>query len=409
MKIIYLHQYFSTPKVSGGTRSYDLAKKYIEQGHEVEFITSSIGFKETFEKKWTFLEIENITFHVLNTPSADNAAPYIKRIIVFLQFLWSASFKILKLKGDIVISTSTPLTIGIPALIKKWIHKTPYIFEVRDVWPEAVIAIGAIKNKIAQHFLYLLEAKIYNNASAIVPLSIDMKNSITTRFPHLRCPIITIENISELTRFKEGYHTDISVIKENIGFVPRFSILYAGTFGKVNGLSYVINIAEKIIQKDPSIVFILLGRGSEKEALIKKATEKNVLNKNVFILKSVPKSSLPQWYYECQMGSSFVIPIKELWANSANKFFDSLAAGRPVLINHKGWQEEVLTKKESGYILPYNLEDINDTNIDKFIAFTNNKEYQHHQKENAIKLAELFSLQNASSKYLSILQNIKLT
>ena len=74
----------------------------------------------------------------------------------FIKFLWFSILKILSIKGDLVLATSTPLTIGIPALIKKWIQKTPFIFETRDVWPEAVIAIGAINNTIIKKVLYFL-------------------------------------------------------------------------------------------------------------------------------------------------------------------------------------------------------------------------------------------------------------
>src|SRR5690606_16163087 len=122
------------------------------------------------------------------------------------------------------------LTIGIPALIKKWRGKTKYIFEVRDVWPETVISIGAVKNKWVQKILYWLEKIIYKNASAIVPLSIDMYSSIATRFPQFsEKSNIVIENISEINRFQnEEKKVDL---QRMIGFIPRFSLLYAGTFG----------------------------------------------------------------------------------------------------------------------------------------------------------------------------------
>ena len=170
---------------------------------------------------------------------------YLHRSIVFLNSFGSPFTKILSIKGDLVLATSTPLTIGIPALIKKWIQKTPFIFETRDVWPEAVIAIGAIKNTIIKKVLYFLEGLIYKNASAIVPLQLDMKRSIVTRYPKLgNKPIEVIENISEIDRFQKGYDKNISVLSKKIGFKPKFTVLYAGTFGKVNGINYVIKLAK---------------------------------------------------------------------------------------------------------------------------------------------------------------------
>ena len=115
--------------------------------------------------------------------------------------------------------------------------------------------------------------------------------------------------------------------------------MYAGTFGKVNGINYVIKLAQKLININPEIIFVLVGDGSEKELVIQEASHKKILNKNVYILDSVSKSDLSQLYFECDMGSSFVKNIQELWANSANKYFDTLASGKPILINHEGWQK----------------------------------------------------------------------
>ena len=157
-------------------------------------------------------------------------------------------------------------------MIKKWLHKTPYIFEIRDVWPEAVIAIGAIKNKILQKLLFFLEHLIYKNAEALVPLSTDMQKSIISRYPKLiRKQIIVIENISEINRFQNTYNKNISMVEKIIGYKPRFTILYAGTFGFVNGINYVLEFAEKLFYIDPSIIFILIGEGIEKQKLIDQA------------------------------------------------------------------------------------------------------------------------------------------
>ena len=405
MKIIYLHQYFKFPNESGGTRSFDLATGFLDSGHHVEMLTSTSNIEYKKKKRWTKINKNGLVVHYVYLPYA-NEMSYIRRSIVFFKFLWLSTFKLLSLKGDLVLTTSTPLTVGIPALIKKWFHKTPFIFEIRDVWPEVVIAIGAVKNKIIQRLLYFLENLIYKNASAIVPLSIDMKNSITSRYSNLASiPIQVIENISEIDRFQNSVNTNNSVLKEKIGFCPRFTILYAGTFGRVNGLDYVVNLASKLIDLDPSIVFVMLGDGSEKEAVLQKAVDKNLLNKNIYILDSVAKRDLSQLYYECDMGSSFVIPIKELWANSANKFFDTLAAGKPILINHDGWQKELIEMENIGYVLP-TIVDHNAAK--KFELYTKDEALISEQKNNGLNIAKAnFSKDVAVKKYNNLFENIK--
>lgn len=308
------------------------------------------------------------------------------------------------MKGDLVLATSTPLTIGIPALFKKWIQKTPFIFETRDVWPEAVIAIGAINNTIIKKVLYFLEGLIYKNASAIVPLSVDMKRSIVTRYPKLdNKSIDVIENISEIDRFQKGYDKNISVLSKKIGFKPKFTVLYAGTFGKVNGINYVIKLAQKLININPEIIFVLVGDGSEKELVIQEASHKKILNKNVYILDSVSKSDLSQLYFECDMGSSFVINIKELWANSANKYFDTLASGKPILINHEGWQKVEINKDNIGYVLPA---EIKDNDVKKFSNYCKNTSLITKQGENALNIAKSkYATDIAVRKYNKLFKN----
>ena len=404
MKIIYLHQYFKFPDESGATRSFDLATGFIASGHSVEVLAATSDEMYKTGKRWSKIEKNRLVVHYTYLPYA-NKMTYFQRSIVFFQFLWFSTLKLLSLKGDLVLATSTPLTIGIPALIKKWVHKVPFIFETRDIWPEVVIAIGAVNNKIMQQMLYLLERLIYKNAAAIVPLSVDMKQSIISRYPKLSTkPVEVIENISEIHRFQIGNSKKISILKEKIGFQPRFTILYAGTFGHVNGIDYVIDLAHKLIYLDPSIIFVLIGDGAKKKSVIQKAIDKEVLNKNVYILDPVSKLELPQLYFECDMGSSFVIPVKELWANSANKFFDSLASGRPILINYKGWQKEVISKKNIGYVLPVAIDD---TEVKRFLTYSQNKTLILKQQENSLDVAkECYATDIALSKYNKIIDHV---
>ena len=138
--------------------------------------------------------------------------------------------------------------------------------------------------------------------------------------------------------------------------------------------------------------------------IIKKATDKGVLNKNVFIFNTVSKQDLPQLYFECDMGSSFVIPVKELWANSANKFFDTLAAGKPVLINYNGWQKELINKENIGHVLPVT---INDNVIKEFALYSKKKELIAKQQKNALNIAKAnYATDIAVVKYNMIFKNI---
>lgn len=402
MKLIYLHQYFKFPDETGGTRSYDLASSFVNNGIDITVVTATSDEKYKTKHRWVEREQDGIKVHYIYLPYGNHLS-YLQRSLVFFKFLWFATFRLLKLKGDVVLATSTPLTIGIPALIKKWFGKTPFVFEVRDVWPEAVIAIGAIKNKWLQKLLYRLEKLIYKNAIAIVPLSTDMQKSIVSRYPQFKNKTnIVIENIAEINRFQSN--SKAVDLEKTIGFHPRFSVLYAGTFGKVNGIHKVIELAEKTLQIDKELVYILIGSGAEKKNIVQLAKDRGVNGKNVFILNPISKKELPLWYSAVSMGSSFVIDIPELWRNSANKFFDTLAAGKPVLINHEGWQAEAIRKYNVGYVLSF---EITEEVAKDFVDYTKNENLAHEQKESALKLAkQKYSLEVATESYLKILEKI---
>jgi len=401
MNILYIHQYFKTPKEPGSTRSYWLAKELVKNGHSVTILTSS----SIFESRIHNINIDGINVIYIRGAYGQNMSFY-RRSMAFINFMLKVTRVVLKNNNiDLVIATSTPLTIGIPALIKKWFHKTPFIFEVRDVWPEAVVAIGAIKNRFVISFLYYLEKIIYKNSSAIIPLSSGMKKSIINRYHNLKMPIVTIPNIAEINQFEINKEkTQGGYLRSKIGFLPRFSILYAGTFGEVNGINYLINLAKETYKLDKTLVFILIGGGSLKKEVIKKAKEFEILNRNVFIFDSIPKEDIPVLYNEVSMGSSFVIPIKELWLNSANKFFDTLASGKPVLINYGGWQKKVIEENNVGYVLPI---ETNNESVFKFVEYTKNTDLVSVQQEKALILAKKeYSLEVAVEKYLKILNQI---
>ncbi len=405
MVIIYLHQYFALPSSSGGTRSYDLAKRFTLAGHRVIVVTTSAFLNSDIsanKKNWSIINQEGIELHILKLNYSNNMS-FMMRILVFIKFFLYASIRLIKIKADVVLATSTPLTIAIPAILKETFSKTPFIFEVRDVWPEGPIAMGIIKNPIIISLSKWFEKFIYSKAALIVALSPDMKASVEKR---IKSPekVTVIPNIAVIERFS---HFDINykLLARHIGFTPAKVVLYAGTLGMVNGLKYLVDMAYHSLIRDPEIIFVIFGNGMEKEDLKKYAEIKKVINKNLFFFDPVPKSALPQLYFECTIAASFVIPVPELWANSANKFFDSLAAGRPILINHRGWQAEIIEKENIGFVMDFKIENLQ-KEVSRFCSYINNPALIAKQGSNAKQVAENFSLNAATAKYLEILNKI---
>ena len=352
MKIIYLHQYFATPDSNAGTRSYEMAKRLVANGHDVTFVTSSASFSTEykFTSGWNEIEIDRIKLHVLHL-SYSNKDKFFKRIIKFVQFSMRATIKSLSLKCDVVFATSTPLTIAIPGLIYSKLKKTPLVFEVRDLWPELPIVIGAIKNPIIIKLATWLEIYTYKNSKRIVGLSPGM------------CDGITRHGIAEdkVTLATNSCDTELFAVDKSIGQIyketnldflkGRKLVVYTGTFGLINNVGFLATLAHRMEEIDSQICFVAIGDGMEKQSVIDKAVELNVLNKNLYILPAVPKTEIVKLLSAADMSISLFGDVPEMWHNSANKLFDALASSTPIAINYGGWQKDFIEEYKCGLVL----------------------------------------------------------
>ena len=391
MRLLYLHQYFTFPESSGGTRSYDLSKEFVKKGIDVTVITSSGSIKLDSKDRWVFMEREGIKLWVLNCEYS-HMMSIRQRIKSFLKFSYYASKKAVSIKSDVVLATSTPLTIAIPGIWKKWRSKIPFVFEVRDVWPEGPIQQGYVKNKFLIWFLRKLEKFIYRRTDYLVPLSVGMKRDIFSRMQVDNMEVIP--NISEIDRFEHFEECNI-----NFDFTGKKVVLYAGTLGPVNDIMYVAKLAQKTLPLAPWLCYLIIGNGKQKEEIVTFCQENDILNKNIFFLPPIRKKDLPSVYSRVAMGSSFVWDYKIKWDNSANKFFDTLAAGKPVLINYQGWQMEVIQENKCGYVLPYYF---NDDDVASFVSYMSNDALLKEHGKNARAKAEDYSLPVAVNKYLKV-------
>lgn len=394
MKLLYIVQYFSFPDQNGGTRAYDLATSFARQGVEVVVLTTDSRGQAS--EKWSETTRNGIRVLSLNCPY-NNHMGFFRRIRAFLYFLIQATIKGRSITSDLILASSTPLTVGVLALFLRLSSKRKYIFEVRDVWPSVPIAMGYFRNALMQKLLYKLEKTIYHYAEAVVPLSRGMALSIEKRSPHKY--LVTIPNISEIDRFAPGQEAMTLDL-------PRSDrvLLYAGTFGKVNSLGYLVKLAAYTKELDDNLLYYLVGDGKEYNEILIESEHLGVLNSNLFVLPPVRKMDLPALYALASVGSSFVANIPELWDNSANKFFDTLAAGRPIVINHQGWQADIIRARNVGYVLP---EVLTKEAAENFVAYMQDSALRIEQGQNARKLAEEeYSLQVASAKYMAIFSSV---
>jgi len=373
MKVTYIHQYFSTTEMSGGVRSYEVARQLVAKGHEVNMITSNRGVSDSSD--W-YKTVEN-GINVYWIPvQYSNHSSYFQRIKAFVEFSVKASFKAASLKTDIVFASSTPLSIGIPGLYASFRQSVPMVFEVRDLWPEVPISLGIIKNPILIWGLKKFESLVYAKSEAVIALSPGMKAGIV-KSGYAEERVAIIPNFSDIDLFA------MSVRKNQNSNGPL--IVYTGTFGLVNGLKFLIELARELKVINSNVNILLVGEGREADFIKNLAKEYNVLNNNLFFQDPISKSELPQLLSTASMSCNIVVENVEVWNNSANKFFDGLASGTPVLINSGGWQDDLIQRYNVG-ISTYGL--TLKESAERINELLNNKAWVDKVGNNALNLAK---------------------
>ncbi|MHC4184107.1 MAG: glycosyltransferase family 4 protein, partial [Planctomycetota bacterium] len=344
MHILYIHQHFAIPKGSTGTRSYEFARRWVASGHKVTIITGHYDIGGLEESRGLFNRkiIDGINVRIVGIKYS-NKQSFLRRIISFIMFMLCSTFAGLATKKvDIIYATSTPLTVGIPAIILKCFKRIPFLFEVRDQWPAIPIEMNIIRSPLLKKILLWLEKRIYNSSSGIVALSPGMAEGIEKVIADKK-PICVVPNSCDIELFRPDI--DGSNLRKEYGWEDRIVFLHFGAMGRANGLGFVIDVAEKV-KDDKNILFVLVGDGIEKQRLKQLILQKNL--DNVEMRDSLPKSKLPELLASCDVSMVIFADFPILQHNSANKFFDSLSAGKPVLLNYSGWQREILENNNAG-------------------------------------------------------------
>ncbi len=330
--------------MSGSTRSYEMARRLVDMGHEVNLITS---WRSKDERKGWFETTEaGIKVHWSPVPYS-NRMNFNERIKAFFNFAIDSARRAATLDSDIVFATSTPLTIALPAIYAANKRKVPMVFEVRDLWPEMPIAMGVLKNPLQIRLAKALERWAYRHSAAVVALSPGIKEGVV-QAGYDACKVAVIPNSSDNREF--AYNLDAAqqfrLARAWLGDKPL--LIYAGTFGRVNGVIYAVQLAKSLQSLESNIRILLVGEGVERNSVIKYAQDVGVYGVNLFIESQMTKRDIAALFSAASVGSNLVIDLPEARANSANKFFDTLAANKPIFLNHGGWMNDLVIQHQCG-------------------------------------------------------------
>ena len=395
MNILYIHQYFCTPYEPGGTRSYWIAKELVSRGHNVTMVTSA-NEKHCPGR----VGIDGIDVIYVKSPSYNNYMSPLRKIWAFVAFIVNSVITISKEDNiDIVYATSTPLTIGAIALWLKFRKKWIYVFEVRDLWPEFPIEIGAIKNKFAIWVLRRFEKHIYDKSEHIVALSPGMKAGVV----EVGTPAEKVSMIPNMAKPDKFYpHKDNKKLAEEFGIeTTKFNVIHFGSMGKANGLSYIIEAA-KILKKkgDDSVHFLFMGSGAT-EPIIKSLVEQYGLN-NVTFLGNHKMEVVAEVVNLSDASITTFLNLPVLKTNSPNKLFDSLSAGKPIIVNSSGWTKEMVENDDCGFFVdPEKPEEL----AEKLLRYKNDKATLERWGKNARKLSiEVYDKNILSAKVADVIE-----
>ena len=350
MRVLYLHQFFATRDSSLGLiRSYEFARRLVEQGHQVTMVTSSSRLPEEYDRR-VFVqgEVDGIRVRSMRVRYS-NYMGHLRRIGSFVLFTIGATWLAVTAgKHDVAFATSTPLTVGIPGWIAAALTRTPFVFEVRDLWPEAAIQMGALKRgSVVARLAKALERFLYRRAVSVIALSPGMAEGVVAEgIDPTR--VHMIPNCSDLDLFHPG-PKDASLV-ERFGLTGRFVVGYAGAVGPTNALEdNVPEAARTLASRGRSdVIFLLAGEGKSTPELARRTRDLD----NVRMIGAQPKRNVPAITRTADLLLTIFADVPILATNSPNKFFDALASGRPVLVNQDGWMRELVESNDAGVYVP---------------------------------------------------------
>lgn len=347
MRILYIHQYFCTRQGRTGTRSYEFAKYLVRQGHRVTMLTSASEVSDIeipAGRSTHRVQIEGIDVIVVRVGYSQNMSP-LRRITSFLHFMLVSAWHACRARGhDVVFATSTPLTVGIPGVLASWALRVPFVFEVRDLWPEAPIQMGVVRNRFLVAMLRALERFLYRCSAHVVALSPGMRDGVR-KAGTPESKISVIPNCSDLDLFHPGAAP--KHLLERYDLQGRFVALHAGSMGAANGLDVLIDAAVRLQREGVDDVrIVLLGEGSKSGALEKRIRDQGLTN--IVLPGSMPRAQVADFVRASDVGLVLFRALPVLATNSPNKLFDALAAGCPVIVNSDGWTRRLVEQNEVG-------------------------------------------------------------
>ena len=344
MHIAIFFQYYHNPDCAATARHFTFINHWKDR-HRVTLITTNAWERQRITNDFPWIP-KGVELHSLDVPYHNSMQPF-RRLSAFGQYVAGAFAKGLAIdRPDIIFGTSTPLTAAwVAAKVAKW-RNVPWVFEVRDLWPDFPIQMGAIKSDLLKRKLYRTEKFLYQSARKIITLSPGMetyvKNKITSTDK-----VTTIVNGTDFDLIDRSTEQEVTELRKKYGLEEKVVVLYAGTFGRANDIPLILASAERLCSQK-KIVFVLAGDGYFSDMV----RQKEKSQANLILLPPQPRVEVLKWMKLADLSLVTFIDRPVLKTNSPAKFFDSLGSGTPVVVTNGGWTRSFISDHKCGWHVP---------------------------------------------------------
>lgn len=360
MKILLLHQYFLEEDGSGGSRFNEMTRQWTEQGHEVTVIAGMMHYtsykkREEYQGKWfKKKQLGKVTIWRTHVSESYNSG-FFGRLWGYFSFvfssLWAGLFKV-KDKHDVILVTSPPLFLGISAYLLSRLKNVPFVFEIRDLWPESAIDSEVITNKMIIRLAFWFEGFIYKKAKLINVLTPAFRSVLIEKKGVPPEKIIFIPNAADFNlsdNLLANFNRE--EFRREKGWGTKFVITYVGAHGVPNHLDQVLETASLL--QETNVLFVLIGGGTEKNKLKEKAKLMGI--RNVSFIDSVAKVEVFKYISASEIGASVLKKADTFKTVYSNKTFDYMACKKPILMAIDGVSRELVEAAKAGvYVEPEN-------------------------------------------------------
>ncbi len=355
--VVFCHYY--PPEVNApASRLSEHASVWVQDGHEVTVITCAPNHPrgEIYPGyKNSFFQTEKVNgVNVVRVWSwlAANEG-FMPRIMNYASYMMTALAALPRVnRPDVILTTSPQFFCGLAGLPARWMRRAPWVLEIRDLWPESIVTVGAMQKGRAVRFLEWLEAKAYKKADRVVAVSDGFVPHISQR--RGREDVAVIKNGVDLKHFTTGMDGD--AMKARFGMEGRFVAAYVGTHGMAHGLDTVLDAAE-ILRDDPRIGFLLVGDGAERIRLEKRKEQMGL--DNLHIAGQLPKSDMPEIWAATDISLVVLRKSDTFKKVLPSKMFEAMAMRCPIVLGIEGEAKALLDRAGAGIAIePENADDL---------------------------------------------------